>query len=238
MDNPSTLFNYLYSSLQANPTQNQGNVTSLQNAPSSPMNPTNANINGAPTDPVVAQMQNQNVNPGMQMMESQSPNTFLSLLNGKQSTNQNTQANTIADTAQGAAINGESSPQAEVGQVLDGHEQGGQYSGLCQQYVDDQTGATQRYPSAIATWDAKAKQGVAKQGLQGVQAGDVIEFAADSSNGGDGHAALVQSNPKNPSDPILNMASYSGITQMPMSQWLQYSGQQPLGYYSPTQSNG
>ncbi len=133
--------------------------------------------------------------------------------------------NSQAFNAQTAAIKDPhgGSDQSQVGAALDGSS----YAGLCQQYVDDQTGAKQRYPTAIATWQAKAQSGQAHQGLDGIAPGDVVEFAPDSSNGGSGHAAIVDG------DGNLNMATYGGIKQIPLDTWVKHSGQTPLGYYKP-----
>lgn len=115
-----------------------------------------------------------------------------------------------------------SSDTSKVGNVLNNTD-----AGYCQKYVDDQTGAKQRYPTAYATWQAKVKSGDANQGLDGIKPGDVVEFAPDSGNKGDGHAAVVNSNGE------LSMATYNGVETIPMDTWIKESGQKPLGYYHP-----
>jgi len=102
------------------------------------------------------------------------------------------------------------------------------YAGYCQQFVDDQTGATQRYPSAAATWNAKVQQGQANTDLSKMKPGDVVEFAPDSSNGNMGHAALVQKNGD------LKMATYNGVQTFSLKDWTTHTGQVPQGFYSPS----
>lgn len=120
--------------------------------------------------------------------------------------------------------NSGNSATQKVGNILNNTD-----AGYCQKYVDDETGAKDRYPTAYATWQAKIKSGDATPGLNGIQPGDVVEFAPDSGNGGDGHAAIVNS------DGELQMATYNGVETIPMDTWLKESGQTPLGYYSPSQ---
>jgi hypothetical protein len=139
---------------------------------------------------------------------------------------QQTPFNATAFQAQLAHATGSgSSDTQKVGNALNNTD-----AGLCQKYVDDQTGAKQRYPTAYATWQAKMKSGEATPGLSGIQPGDVVEFAPDSGNGGDGHAAIVNKNGE------LSMATYNGIQTIPMDTWIKESGQSPLGYYSPSAS--
>lgn len=209
--NPNTLMNYLYSSLQQpNQPQQNGGVQQAQNAPSQ--------------TPVVPVGMNRIIGPGEDVFNQNVDN---SLLSRNILQNQTTQIpiNTQAMQAQDAAIADpkRSTDLALAGGALDGHE----YSGLCQQYVDDQTGAKQRFPTAIDTWGAKVATGEAQTNWKNIKPGDVVEFAADSSNGGAGHAAIVDGNGN------LNMATYSGITTIPMDKWVQATGQHPLGFYSP-----
>ncbi len=137
----------------------------------------------------------------------------------------NPSQNTIADVTKSLAMLSpkSNSTQIQVGKAIASPA----YAGYCQQYVDDQTGSKERYPTAAATWQAKQQSGEAHQGLNGMKEGDVVEFAPDSSNGNLGHAAVVQKNGD------LKMATYNGVQTFALKDWVTHTGQQPLGYYKP-----
>lgn len=118
------------------------------------------------------------------------------------------------------------SPMVKVGKAI----QDPSYAGYCQQFVDDQTGAKERYPTAYATWQAKVQGGQAQTDISKAKPGDVIEFAPDSSNRNLGHAAIVTST-KNGIQ--LKMATYSGVESYNLKDWMKYSSQVPVGFYSP-----
>lgn len=101
------------------------------------------------------------------------------------------------------------------------------YAGFCQQFIDDTVGSKERYPTAFATWQAKVQNGQAQPGTKGIKPGDIIEFQPDDSNGGLGHAAIVQK------DGNLKMATDSGIKTFSLEEWTRYTGQVPLGHYTP-----
>lgn len=104
------------------------------------------------------------------------------------------------------------------------------YAGYCQQFADDQTGTTQRYPTAAATWQAKVADGSAQTDLSKAKPGDVIEFRPDSTNANLGHAAVVTST----KDGLqLQMATYQGVENYSLNDWKRFSGQVPEGFYSP-----
>ncbi len=103
------------------------------------------------------------------------------------------------------------------------------YAGYCQKFVDDQTGAKQRYATAANTWQAKVADGSAQTNLNNVKTGDVVEFAPDQGNGNMGHAAIVTST-KNGIQ--LKMATNSGVQNYSLKDWISYSGQTPQGFYS------
>lgn len=121
------------------------------------------------------------------------------------------------------ALNDKSKP-GQIGKAI----QDPSYAGYCQQFVDDKTGATQRYPTAAATWDAKVQSGQAQTDVSKAKPGDVIEFAPDQTNGNMGHAALVTP------DGNLQMATYNGVQTFSLDDWTKYSSQTPVGYYTPS----
>lgn len=144
---------------------------------------------------------------------------------------QQQQQNSYAQAAKAMAVlnpganssNSQANTMSKVGQAISTPA----YAGYCQQFVDDKTGATQRYATASDTWNAKMQSGDAHPGLDGMKPGDVVEFAPDAGNGNMGHAALVLPSGK------LQMATNSGVETYDLKDWINYSGQTPQGYYSP-----
>lgn len=104
-----------------------------------------------------------------------------------------------------------------------------QYIGYCEAYVEHIQGSSIKYPSAIGAWNTQAQQGKAVAGLNGVQPGDAIYFSPNAGNGGYGHTG-VYSGTDSQGQPSFISATDSGIQQVPINSWEQYTGQQALGY--------
>lgn len=178
---------------------------------------------GQPTPtPSIIDMAQQRLQQGAQQLNSEDQQT-------RQTNEQNTPQQQAAISRALAALNpGANSGNktfdtaSKVGQAI----QSPAYAGYCQQFVDDQTGAKTRYPTAAATWNAKVQSGEAHQGTDGMKPGDVVEFRPDNTNANLGHAAVVQKNGD------LKMATYNGVQTFSLKDWTTHTGQVPLGYYS------
>jgi hypothetical protein len=103
-------------------------------------------------------------------------------------------------------------------------DQGDQsFNQFCQKFVEQATlGHSGVYPSAIAAWNAQ--QDKAKPGFDGIQPGDLVYFGADQSNQNAGHTGIYTGNGN------FVSATDNGVKQVPLSNWLQSTGQRYLGY--------
>jgi len=100
-----------------------------------------------------------------------------------------------------------------------------EYIGYCEKFVEQVTkGTTGIYPSAIDAWNQQQDKAVT--GLDGVQPGDPVYFAPDSSNQGYGHTGIYAG------DNQFVSATDNGIQQNDLGKWQQSTGQQVLGVYS------
>lgn len=131
--------------------------------------------------------------------------------------------NQSGPVSQALSILGDKSKAGQIGKAI----QTPAYAGYCQQFADDTTGTKERYPTAIATWQAKVKGGQAQTDVNKAKEGDVIEFAPDQTNQNLGHAAVVQK------DGSLKMATDNGVQSFTLKEWTTHSGQTPLGFYTP-----
>lgn len=102
-------------------------------------------------------------------------------------------------------------------------------NGYCEEFVEDATyGKNGMFPTADAAWNNYVKNGQAYQGdVTKAPAGSLIYFAPDRSNNNEGHTGV--------SDGEGNMisATDNGVQQSNVAQWMQQTGQQPLGYVEP-----
>ena len=100
----------------------------------------------------------------------------------------------------------------------DGHE----FDGLCEAYAEQQKyGKTGIYPSAIAAWNNTENR---VQGTSGLQPGDQIFFAPNTSNGNFGHTGIYQGNGK------FTSATYNGVQTNDLNDWQKNTGQSFLGF--------
>lgn len=100
------------------------------------------------------------------------------------------------------------------------------YDDYCQNFVDNvlQTPAQNRAPTAADAWNNYAQSGRATQGLDGIQPGDILYFAPDSSNGNEGHTGIFTGNNS------FVSATYNGVQNNNLDDWGKSTGQQILGY--------
>jgi hypothetical protein len=103
------------------------------------------------------------------------------------------------------------------------------YNGECQKYVEQETyGHAGIFPTAVDAWNSYVKSGQAFGGdVAKAPAGDLIYFAPDSGNGGDGHVSISDGQGG------MTSATYNGVQHQSISGWLQSTGQTPLGYVKP-----
>jgi len=111
--------------------------------------------------------------------------------------------------------------QEVVGQPLD--------EGFCQAFVEMATKSREHYPSAADAWNAQLPK--AKGGLGGIQPGDVVYFAPDSSNQNFGHTGIYAGNNQ------FVSATYNGVEVKDLIDWQRETGQQILGYIPKGGSN-
>lgn len=99
------------------------------------------------------------------------------------------------------------------------------YNGLCQKFAEKAAyGKTGLYPTAAAAWNDNVQKGNAYSGLDGAQAGDLVYFAPDGSNGGAGHVGIYSGNNR------MTSATYNGVQDDGIDNWKKQTGQRVLGY--------
>lgn len=113
-------------------------------------------------------------------------------------------------------------PLAQIGKAIATPN----YAGYCLQWVDDQTGNSNRLPNAYADYQAKAQSGNIQTGTDNIPKGARVYFAPDSSNGGMGHVGLSNG------DGTFTSATDNGIKTFDIPDWEKYTGQKYLGYAS------
>lgn len=95
------------------------------------------------------------------------------------------------------------------------------YNNYCEAFVEQSMlGHTGVYPSAASAW--QSQKGV--QGTKGMQPGDSVYFAPDKSNNFYGHTGIYAGNGQ------FISATYNGVKQVDLNQWMQSTGQKLLGY--------
>lgn len=92
----------------------------------------------------------------------------------------------------------------------------------CQAFVRTVTGSNQFFGSAINAW--KQQKNKAIPSLKGIKPGDAIYFSANSSNRGYGHTGIYAGNNQ------FISPTGKGVQQLPISNWINTTGQQVLGY--------
>lgn len=97
------------------------------------------------------------------------------------------------------------------------------WNNYCEAFVEQSlTGHTGIYPSAASAWESQKQYG--KTTLDGIQPGDTIYFAPDASNNYYGHTGVYVGNGQ------FVSATYQGVKQADLNQWMSSTGQKMLGY--------
>lgn len=115
-----------------------------------------------------------------------------------------------------------SNTMSKVGSALNTNN----YSGLCLQYVDDQTGNKARQPTAIADYQANEQDGNIKTSGTPPK-GSRVYFAPTSDNPA-GHIGL-----SNGDGTFTGATTNDGIKTFNIKNWESYAGQQYIGYAPP-----
>ena len=101
------------------------------------------------------------------------------------------------------------------------------YNGWCEKFQEQITGSPNMGRTAFEAWNNYAQQGRAFQGLQGAQPGDKIYFTGDK---GKGHTGVISSIDPRTGDATFISATDNGVQELPVSSWLQSTGEQLLGF--------
>ena len=101
---------------------------------------------------------------------------------------------------------------------------GGAYAGWCLRWVDDQTGNTQRQPTAIADFTTRAQNGQISQSDK-IPDGARVYFSANATNNNNGHVGLYDAKTNK-----FTSATDTGIQSFTIPQWEKYSRQEFLGW--------
>ncbi len=102
-------------------------------------------------------------------------------------------------------------------------------NGWCEQWQEQASDSPNMGTSAANAWTNYEQNQQAKPGLQGAKPGDLVYFAPDDSNQGDGHTGIITS-----MDPKEGMkfisATDNGVKEYNLNEWQQLTGQQLLGH--------
>lgn len=113
-------------------------------------------------------------------------------------------------------------PQTKVGTGLNTPN----YSGLCLQYVDDQTGNKNRQPTAYADYQQNAASGNIK--TDGVPPKGARVYFAPTPDNPAGHVGLSTGDGS-----FTGATTNQGIKTFSIKDWENYAGQQFIGYAPP-----
>lgn len=116
----------------------------------------------------------------------------------------------------------ETSTMSQIGQA----NQTPSYAGYCLQYVDDQTGNTNRQPTAYADYQANQQSGNIKTSGTPPK-GARVYFAPNSTNGNMGHVGISDGNGE------FTSATDNGVKTFNIQDWDKYAGQQFIGWAPP-----
>ena len=176
-------------------------------------------------NPIQQALQTAQINPTTQMQ--QSIQTTLQRIRQNMSNNQ-TDSSLSAVTKAIATLSPQSTDTTtQVGKAI----QSPNYAGYCLKWVDDQTGKSNRQPTAYADYQTNVQAGNINTSTSDIPKGARVYFAPDSSNGGMGHVGLSNG------DGTFTSATDNGIQTFGLSDWEKYAGQKYLGYANPTQSS-
>lgn len=107
------------------------------------------------------------------------------------------------------------------------------WNGLCEAWAETQAfGKHGLFPSASAAAQHFAQSGQLHQNPQATKQGDLVYFAPDSSNSGFGHVGLISGYDKNGA-PLMTSATYNGVKQYSLPDWVKGTGQKVVGFVSP-----
>ncbi len=120
---------------------------------------------------------------------------------------------------QGNLKDGEANKMSQFGQSIKTPA----YAGYCLQYVDDQTGNSNRQPTAYADYQVKSQNGQISNS-NNVPDGARVYFAPDASNGNMGHVGLANKNG------TFTSATDNGVKTYSISDWEKYTGQKFIGW--------
>lgn len=108
--------------------------------------------------------------------------------------------------------------KAELGQQ--------EYIGYCQAFVEQATGSGFQGESASAAWQNQQNKAVVDPTLSGIQPGDEVYF--NDPNNPEGHVGIADKNNQ------FVSATNNGVQENNINDWMQMTGQQPLGYIPQT----
>lgn len=98
------------------------------------------------------------------------------------------------------------------------------FAGWCESFAEKMAGKPNMGKSASEAWDNFVSQGKAQTDLGNIQPGNLIYFAPDESNQGDGHVGIYEGDNK------FISATYAGVQEWDLNDWQKQTGQQILGY--------
>lgn len=102
------------------------------------------------------------------------------------------------------------------------------WDALCQKFVEQVTdGRTGEYPSAVDAWNSYAKSGKGQTDFSQMTPGDLLYFSANDGNSQMGHVGIYTGDGK------FVSATYGGVQEKDVNDWMQQTGQKPLGYVHP-----
>lgn len=121
----------------------------------------------------------------------------------------------------------DSSMQGKIGQAMgDGSSK---WANMCEAFAEQQIyGHTGIYPTAYAAYQDNATKGNIKTSTNNIPTNAQVFMAPDTSNGGNGHTGVMQSNGK-----FLAPLSNGSIEEFSIPEWQKYSGQRFIGWSPP-----
>jgi|tagenome__1003787_1003787.scaffolds.fasta_scaffold20989793_6 cell wall-associated NlpC family hydrolase len=103
-----------------------------------------------------------------------------------------------------------------------------EFNGLCQTFVDLVTyGRAGKFPAPVHAWSGYTEQGIAHSGIEGMEPGDLVFFAADDSNRNLAHVGVYVG-----ADQYVSVTDRC-VEQCSLADWQERTGQQLLGYVRP-----
>lgn len=103
------------------------------------------------------------------------------------------------------------------------------FNNYCEKFVEESIyGKSGLYPSAADAWNNYVQSGKEVGGnILNAPRGALIYFAGDNSNDGYGHAGIADGQGN------FVSATSNGVKTVPLNEWVQTTGQKPLGYVIP-----